>query len=129
MHSGVYSNFFEGTLICSLHAQDETNAGMPKFAGTPPGKPAPWQNNSCGKKFADVGEPIDLPRHVATELLPDLAADSPHLHRIEESSIERDTHAPCRRLPEPEATACLCESGIELFRQLEGEQGACRLSG
>jgi len=37
--SGVYLNFFGGTLICSLHAQDETNAGMPEFAGTPPGKP------------------------------------------------------------------------------------------
>jgi hypothetical protein len=49
MHNVVYLNFFEGTLRCeqndvdgeftALHAQDETNAGMPEFAGTPSGKP------------------------------------------------------------------------------------------
>jgi len=58
MHSGIYLNFFEGCHgatkmtyiwegIRSLNAQDKTNAGMPEFAGTHPGKPAPWQNNSC----------------------------------------------------------------------------------
>jgi len=64
--------------IRSWNAQDETSAGMPEFVGTHPGKPAPWQNNSCGKKLADLAEPIDLPRHEAIELLPDLPADSPH---------------------------------------------------
>src|SRR6267143_6512508 len=73
-------------------------------------------------------EPIDLPSYVTIEPLPDLAADSPHLHRIEESSIERGTHVPCRQLRELEVTACLCESGIGPFRQQAGVQGACRLS-
>src|SRR6267143_2793354 len=101
---------------------------MSEFAGTHPGKPAPGKTTLVEKKFADVAEPIDLPCHGAIEPLPDLPADSPHLHRIEESSIERSTHAPFRRLREREAIACLCESGIGPFLQPAGEQGVCRLS-
>jgi len=39
----------------------KANAGMPEFAGTHPGNPAPWQNNSklkkSGRYLSRPGEP------------------------------------------------------------------------
>ena len=138
MHTRIYLSFFDGT-----HRSEENAADWGFAACMPKMKPMRECRNSRGlipanphlakqllwREVRGLAEPIDLPGHVAIEPLADLAADSPHLHRIEESSIERDTHVPCRQPREREATACLCESGIGQFRQPAGEQDACRLSG